>query len=117
MSPSDVLVSRRKQVCQTCTTDPSRPIMIELGAEWDKHIRSKSHRRFLREREDETHEDTVVKDEEVGEERTIGEVSTLSSSCIVQRARENSHSGIQIREDEKGMLLGSIGTEASRMHF
>lgn len=43
-SPTAVLLARRKVICPACTTDESKPVMIEEGREWEAHARSKVHR-------------------------------------------------------------------------
>lgn len=50
-SPRETLVARRKVICDTCTTDPEQPMMVEEGREWKDHIRSRKHRRMRRERD------------------------------------------------------------------
>jgi len=42
--PSELLSVRRKRVCEICTEDPLRPIMIEEGKEWEVHTKSKGHK-------------------------------------------------------------------------
>ena len=42
-SPVDIVASRRKLVCDVCTNDPARPIMIMRGSQWEAHIYSKAH--------------------------------------------------------------------------
>lgn len=44
---SAVLRARRKKVCPVCTMDPTRPFMVEEGAEWEAHQRTKTHRYSL----------------------------------------------------------------------
>ena len=39
-------MARRKVICPVCTTDESKPVMIEEGREWEAHARSKAHRRL-----------------------------------------------------------------------
>ncbi|KAI0825941.1 tRNA isopentenyltransferase [Irpex lacteus] len=43
-NPGAVLEARRRIVCQTCTIDETKPVMIEQGKEWDAHARTKRHR-------------------------------------------------------------------------
>lgn len=45
-SPTAVLLARRKVTCPVCTTDESKPVMIEEGREWEAHARTKVHRRL-----------------------------------------------------------------------
>lgn len=45
-SPSETLSARRKRTCDVCTDDPTRPIMIEEGSEWDRHVKTKVHKRL-----------------------------------------------------------------------
>jgi len=42
--PSESLSARRKRVCEICTKDSSRPIMIEEGKEWRAHVKSRGHK-------------------------------------------------------------------------
>ncbi|KAF8136139.1 tRNA isopentenyltransferase [Boletus edulis] len=44
--PSDVLKARKKIVCQVCTTDPRRPVMID-EQHWDAHRGNRLHRRLI----------------------------------------------------------------------
>ncbi|TFK25018.1 tRNA isopentenyltransferase [Coprinopsis marcescibilis] len=44
--PVEILQARKKITCTVCTTQPDRPFMIEEGAEWETHIRTKTHRRM-----------------------------------------------------------------------
>ncbi|KAF8271953.1 tRNA isopentenyltransferase [Lactarius quietus] len=44
--PTAVLSARQKVICPVCTTDESKPVMIEEGREWEAHARSKVHRRL-----------------------------------------------------------------------
>jgi len=46
--PTAVLLARRKVICPVCTTDESKPVMIEEGREWEAHARSKAHRHLAR---------------------------------------------------------------------
>ena len=50
-SPFVTLGARRKSICDTCTTDPERPVMVEVGQEWKDHVQSRKHRRLRRERD------------------------------------------------------------------
>ncbi len=42
--PSESLSVHRKRICEICTEDPSRPIMIEEGKEWKVHVKSRGHK-------------------------------------------------------------------------
>ncbi|KAF8558421.1 tRNA isopentenyltransferase [Imleria badia] len=46
VDPSDILRARRKIVCQVCTTNPRRPVMIE-EQHWDTHRGNRLHRRLI----------------------------------------------------------------------
>ncbi|KAL0947252.1 hypothetical protein HGRIS_013373 [Hohenbuehelia grisea] len=46
VDPHAVLEARRKVVCSICTLDPAQPCMIEEGAQWAAHERTKVHRRL-----------------------------------------------------------------------
>ncbi|KAF9489825.1 tRNA isopentenyltransferase [Pleurotus eryngii] len=46
VDPISVLQARRKIICQTCTTDPEQPCMIEDGTQWEAHRTTKVHRRL-----------------------------------------------------------------------
>lgn len=50
-SPYATLDARRKVICDICTTNSERPIMVEDGQEWKDHVRARKHRRMQRERE------------------------------------------------------------------
>ncbi|KAN0127428.1 IPP transferase domain containing protein [Lactarius tabidus] len=39
-----VLLTHRKVICPVCTTDESKPVMVDEGREWEAHARSKVHR-------------------------------------------------------------------------
>ena len=39
-----MLTKRRRVICEACTTDLDRPVMIEEGEEWRVHSRSRGHR-------------------------------------------------------------------------
>lgn len=43
-NPHSTLLARRKTTCPICTTDPQQPVMIEEGKEWERHVKSRSHR-------------------------------------------------------------------------
>ncbi|EAU88425.2 tRNA isopentenyltransferase [Coprinopsis cinerea okayama7 len=45
--PVQVLQARKKVVCSTCTQEDDRPVMIEEGEEWDRHVKSRVHKRIL----------------------------------------------------------------------
>ncbi|KAG9318314.1 tRNA isopentenyltransferase [Chiua virens] len=45
VDPEVVLQARRKIVCQVCTINPKRPVMIE-EQDWDAHRKKKLHRRL-----------------------------------------------------------------------
>jgi tRNA dimethylallyltransferase len=38
--------ARQKRVCPTCTLDPTRPILLEEGREWEVHRKTRAHRRL-----------------------------------------------------------------------
>lgn len=40
--------TRKHIVCPACTSDPSRPIMLEEGEPWKAHQRTRRHRRALK---------------------------------------------------------------------
>ncbi|KAL9714932.1 tRNA dimethylallyltransferase, mitochondrial [Leucoagaricus gongylophorus] len=44
--PSAILEARRKIICTVCTTDESRPVMIEQGLDWELHLKTRSHKRL-----------------------------------------------------------------------
>ncbi|KAI9569109.1 tRNA isopentenyltransferase [Boletus coccyginus] len=46
VDPSDILRARRKVVCQVCTINPRRPVMIE-AQDWDAHRGNRLHRRLV----------------------------------------------------------------------
>ena len=46
LSPTAVLLARKRIVCPACTVDESLPVMIEEGSEWTAHIKTKAHRRL-----------------------------------------------------------------------
>jgi len=46
LSPTAVLLARKRIVCPACTVDESLPVMIEEGSEWTAHIKTKVHRRL-----------------------------------------------------------------------
>ncbi|TDL19610.1 tRNA isopentenyltransferase [Rickenella mellea] len=48
--PAETLAARRKLVCPVCTLEPSRPVMIEEGRDWEAHQRTKTHRGIARRR-------------------------------------------------------------------
>lgn len=61
-SPSEGLTARRKRVCDVCTKDPDRPVMLEAGNEWDVHVKTRKHCKLAHA---EKHEETIqVKREE-----------------------------------------------------
>lgn len=45
-NPLDVLQARQKTQCHICTTEEDRPFMVDTGAEWDRHIQSRTHKRL-----------------------------------------------------------------------
>lgn len=45
-----VLLAHRKVICPVCTTDESRPIMVEEGSKWEAHARSKIHKHLAAKR-------------------------------------------------------------------
>ncbi|KAH8108498.1 tRNA isopentenyltransferase [Phellopilus nigrolimitatus] len=46
--PKDILQSRRKLTCTTCTTDVERPFMLEVGHQWEIHQRTRVHKRLMK---------------------------------------------------------------------
>ncbi|KDQ11644.1 hypothetical protein BOTBODRAFT_177046 [Botryobasidium botryosum FD-172 SS1] len=44
LSPTETLLARRKRQCTICTSDPTRPVMLEEGREWQVHVKSRAHR-------------------------------------------------------------------------
>ncbi|KAF7800278.1 hypothetical protein EIP86_011526 [Pleurotus ostreatoroseus] len=44
--PNAVLSARQRVICPTCTTREDQPVMIEEGAEWGAHVRTRRHRRL-----------------------------------------------------------------------
>ncbi|KAF8964069.1 tRNA isopentenyltransferase [Flammula alnicola] len=46
VDPVSVLQARKRRVCTVCTVQEDRPIMIEEGAEWETHVKTRSHRRL-----------------------------------------------------------------------
>lgn len=49
-SPTAILLARRKISCPVCTVDEALPVMIEEGPQWEKHARSKAHKRLAAKR-------------------------------------------------------------------
>ncbi|KIJ69620.1 hypothetical protein HYDPIDRAFT_106259 [Hydnomerulius pinastri MD-312] len=47
VNPSAVLRARRQVICSVCTTNPSQPVMIEEGQQWDAHCGTRLHRRLV----------------------------------------------------------------------
>lgn len=45
ISPIAVLAARRKLTCPICTKDTGQPVMLDEGAEWEAHRRTRAHRR------------------------------------------------------------------------
>ncbi|KAH9934858.1 IPP transferase-domain-containing protein [Fomitopsis serialis] len=45
--PKDI-IHPRKVICQVCTHDEERPVMMEEGAQWKGHLRTRSHRKRAR---------------------------------------------------------------------
>ncbi|KAH6918809.1 tRNA isopentenyltransferase [Coprinopsis sp. MPI-PUGE-AT-0042] len=54
-NPVEVLQARKKLVCTVCTMQEDRPVMLEEGEEWDRHIHTRAHKRLQarRKREEE----------------------------------------------------------------
>ncbi|KZS99235.1 tRNA isopentenyltransferase [Sistotremastrum niveocremeum HHB9708] len=44
----ELIQARGHIICPTCTTDPSRPLMVEQGEQWNLHQRTRRHRRALK---------------------------------------------------------------------
>ncbi len=49
-SPTSILEARKKRICPVCTLESDRPVMIEEGAEWDTHQKTRSHQRLAKKR-------------------------------------------------------------------
>ncbi|KAJ2916049.1 hypothetical protein MD484_g4398, partial [Candolleomyces efflorescens] len=45
-NPLDVLQARKKRQCEICTPQEDRPFMVEEGAEWERHLHSRAHKRL-----------------------------------------------------------------------
>jgi len=41
--PSAALTYRKRRLCEICTTDPSRPVMLDEHREWERHCKSWRH--------------------------------------------------------------------------
>ena len=46
--PSAALTSRKRRLCEICTTDPSRPVMLDESREWERHCKSWRHNYLAR---------------------------------------------------------------------
>ena len=46
ISPTAVLLARRKIHCQICSIDEDKPVMIEEGGELDLHVKSRTHKKL-----------------------------------------------------------------------
>ena len=46
--PSAALTSRKRRLCEICTTDPSRPVMLDEEREWERHCKSWGHRNLVK---------------------------------------------------------------------
>ena len=46
LSPTAVLLARRRINCQICSID-DEPVMIEEGREWDLHVKSRTHKKLV----------------------------------------------------------------------
>lgn len=47
ISPTAVLLARRRTNCQICSIDEDKPVMIEEGKEWDLHVKSRTHKKLV----------------------------------------------------------------------
>lgn len=74
-SPTAVLLARRKVICPICTTDDSKPIMIEEGREWEAHARSKVHRHLAAKRAGNRHFSATVSGTGEGPGRAVPSVT------------------------------------------
>ncbi|KAH9842876.1 tRNA isopentenyltransferase, partial [Rhodofomes roseus] len=80
--PKDI-VPRRKVMCPVCTRDEERPVMIEEGAQWKGHVRTRPHRKravklHMQQLKDSQGNDDQPNDEETSEsEDGLYETSTL----------------------------------------
>lgn len=41
--PSAALTTRKRRLCEICTTDPSYPVMLDEVREWERHCKSARH--------------------------------------------------------------------------
>jgi hypothetical protein len=66
--PSAVLTSHKRRLCEICTTDPSRPVMLDEQREWERHCKSWRHQYLVglkaREEEISAFQDETVQSEE-----------------------------------------------------
>ena len=46
--PSATLATRKRRLCEICTTDPSRPVMLDEAREWERHCKSWRHKYLVR---------------------------------------------------------------------
>jgi len=47
INPASVLQARTRRICQVCTPQKDRPVMLEEGAEWVAHEKTRNHQRLV----------------------------------------------------------------------
>lgn len=48
LRPSSVLTTRKRRLCEICTTDLSRPVMLDEQREWERHCKSWRHQYLVK---------------------------------------------------------------------
>ena len=81
IDPTAVLEAHRKMICPICTTDPSRPVMVEEGKEWATHAKTRLHRRLLAKSHIVSSRRTQCQTEEVieGNDKTNSDFASLAT--------------------------------------
>lgn len=64
VNPIAVLRARRKVVCSVCTLHPSRPVMVEEGAQMKAHQKTRLHRRLAGKSRSSLSDDASTRDRE-----------------------------------------------------
>lgn len=45
------MTAHRKIICEFCTVDPQKPVMLNEGEEWKVHSKTRRHRRLRHDKE------------------------------------------------------------------
>ena len=78
--PSAVLASRKKRLCEVCTTDPLHPMMFDEEREWTPHCKSRSHQRLVKRKAREP-EIALRRAKSAGEERSGASLFPRPDPC------------------------------------